>query len=122
MTLEAPPPVKLPVTPRPVDQIRPANGNGHVGDGNGHQGGGHGHGGDEGGGTGWPGEAPTPDPRFPGRRRSFWPFMLDLGLALALFGLIITGKFLIVIGLVIFVVALTGWIREARAEYTHLKD
>ena len=48
--------------------------------------------------------------------------MLDLGLAMALFGLIITGRPLIVIGGVIFVVALTGWIREARADYSRLKD
>ncbi len=70
--------------------------------------------------TGWPEEAP--EPRFPARRRSIWPFLLDLGLALALFGLIITGRPLIVIGGVIFVVALVGWLRDARADYTRLKD
>ena len=88
---------------------RPPGGNGHGdGNGNGHH-------------TGWPEEAPPPEPR-PHRRRSVWPFLLDLGLAMALFGLIITGRPLIVIGGVIFVVALAGWIREARADFTRLKD
>ena len=41
---------------------------------------------------------------------------------MALFGLIITGRPLIVIGGVLFVVALAGWIREARADYLRLKD
>jgi hypothetical protein len=81
---------------------------------------GHGNGGGNGHGTGWPGEAPPP--KGPQRRRSIWPFLLDLGLAMALFGLIITGRPLIVIGGVIFVVALAGWIREARADYSRLKD
>ena len=39
-----------------------------------------------------------------------------------LFGLIIIGRFLIVIGAVVFVVALTGWIREARKDYSSLAD
>jgi hypothetical protein len=60
--------------------------------------------------------------RFLRRRRSIWPFLLDLGVVLALFGLIITGRFLIVIGAVVFVVALIGWMREARAEYAALRE
>jgi hypothetical protein len=111
MTLRAP-------TPAPV---RPEGPEGDQG-GNlppGRNGHGNGHGGN-GRGTGWPGEAPPP--RYPSRRRSLWPFLLDLGLAMALFGLIITGRFLIVIGAVIFIVALIGWIREARADYSRLKD
>jgi hypothetical protein len=52
-----------------------------------------------------------------------WPFVLDVGLTLALFGLIIAryGP-LIVLGAVVAVVGLAGWIREARADYTRLKD
>ena len=38
-----------------------------------------------------------------------------------LFGWIIIGQFLVVIGAVIFLVALTGWIREARAEFSSLR-
>jgi len=79
-------------------------------------------GGDEGGDGGREepeGKAPA---HFPARRRSVWPFLLDLGVVLALFGLIITGRFLIVIGAVLAVVALIGWIREARAEYAALRD
>lgn len=102
-------------TPAPVKPDRtertgarqPAQGHG---DGNG-QGNGHG--------ARWPGEAPPQGPRG---RRSIWPFVLDLGLTMALFGLIITGRPLIVIGGVIFVIALAGWIREARADYARLKD
>jgi len=56
------------------------------------------------------------------RRNSIWPLLMDLGLVMALFGLIITGRFLIAIGGVLFVVALAGWIREARAEYARLED
>jgi hypothetical protein len=96
--------------------------NGH---GNGHRRG-HGTGsGGDGPGPGDPGRAePQREPPvpFPARRRSVWPFLLDLGVVLALFGLIITGRFLIVIGAVIAVVALIGWIREARAEYSQLAD
>ena len=65
------------------------------------------------------GDQPPPPPKRP---RSYWPFLLDLGLVLALFGLIITGRPLMVVGAVIFVVALVGWIREARADYSSLAD
>ena len=106
--MTAPSPIKPRGTERAGGIQPPAGGNGH---GNGHGNGRH---------TGWPEEAPPP--QGPRRRRSWWPFLLDLGLAMALFGLIITGRPLIVIGGVIFVVALTGWIREARADYSRLKD
>lgn len=93
---------------------------------------GHGNGRGRGTGSGGDGQGPS-DPgrdepqreapvQFPARRRSVWPFLLDLGVVLALFGLIITGRFLIVIGAVVAVVALIGWIREARAEYAALRD
>jgi hypothetical protein len=99
----------------------PANGHGR-GQGNGN---GHGRGG-LGGGQGGPGDDDSQDnersPQYYQRRRSFWPFVLDLGLVLALFGLIITGRPLIVIGAIIFVVALAGWIREARADYSNLSE
>jgi hypothetical protein len=110
MTLTAPAPVK-PGADRPNGHP-PANDNGH----NGH--GGHiGHDGH----NGWsePERAPQPPPR---KRRSIWPFLLDLGLVMMLFGLIIIGHFLIVIGALVFVVALTGWIREARKDYSSLAD
>ncbi len=96
----------------------PKNGHGRGnGRGTGSGGGGEGAGG---GGREEPhGEAPV---SVPARRRSVWPFLLDLGVVLALFGLIITGRFLIVIGAVLAVVALIGWIREARAEYAALRD
>ncbi len=102
--LSAPAPLK-PGLPERTGSRQLPNG---PGEGNGH-------------GAGWPGEAPLP-PESPRRRRSVWPFVLDLGLTMALFGLIITGRPLIVIGAVIFFVALFGWIREARADYARLKD
>jgi hypothetical protein len=105
---------------------------------NGHppvHGGGHGHGhgngkgngrGGLGGGQGGADDNDSQDnersPQYYRRRRSFWPFVLDLGLVLALFGLIITGRPLIVIGAIVFVVALAGWIREARADYSNLSE
>jgi hypothetical protein len=103
--LTAPAPLK-PRLPERTGGGQPPSGHGN-GHGNGHS-------------TGWPGEAPPP--QSPRRRRSIWPFLLDLGLAMALFGLIITGRPLIVIGGIIFVIALAGWIREARADYSRLKD
>lgn len=106
--MTAPAPIK-PSLPERTGGARPPNGGN--GQGNGH---GNGHN------SGWPEEAPAP--QGPKRRRSIWPFLLDLGLAMALFGAIITGRPLIVIGGVLFVVALAGWIREARADYSRLKD
>jgi hypothetical protein len=111
MAIIAPPPA--PVRPAPPVQPNghpPAGGNGHGGhDGNGN---GHSDGHEE------PEEMPGP----PKKRRSIWPFLLDVGLVLMLFGLIIIGRFLIVIGAVIFVIALAGWIREARKDFSGLAD
>ncbi|MCC7360230.1 MAG: cytochrome c oxidase subunit 4 [Anaerolineales bacterium] len=65
------------------------------------------------------GEAPfTP----PAKRRSYWPVLVDFGLVMALFGLIIAGRPLIVVGAIIFIAALIGWVREARAEFSRLPD
>jgi len=70
-----------------------------------------------------PGE-PAGPPAFspPKKRRSVWPFLTDFGLVMALFGLIIAGRPLIAIGAVIFVAALIGWVREARAEFSGLAE
>ena len=106
MTILAPPPVETEVIERP---------NGHPP--NGHNGGGDG--GRVSGESGLPAGEPFVPPK---PRRSVWPFLLDLGLVMMLFGWIITGRFLVVIGAMLFVVALTGWIREARAEFSRLRD
>ena len=58
----------------------------------------------------------------PAKRRSVWPFLTDRGLVMALFGLIIAGRPLMAIGAVLFVVALIGWFREARAEFQNLAE
>jgi hypothetical protein len=48
--------------------------------------------------------------------------LLDLGVVLTLFGLIITGRPLMVVGGILFVVALVGWIREARTDFASLSE
>lgn len=80
------------------------------------------------GGTTYPAEEETPFVP-PAKRRSYWPFLVDLGLVMALFGLVIgnaaeqiVGQLLMVAGVFLFIVALFGWIREARAEYSKLRD
>jgi hypothetical protein len=112
MTLAAPPPVEIEeLIERPI--AKPPNGNGHSGH--------NGHGAGSGGaGPSGSGNEPYQPPSK--RRRSIWPFLLDLGLVMMLFGWIIIGQFLVVIGAVIFVVALTGWIRDARADFSNLRD
>lgn len=104
MSIPPPAPVKPSLPPRTDSHPPNGSGNGH----------------DHTNGHGGPGDDLPPE--FPKKRRSVWPFLLDLGAVLALFGFIITGRFLIVIGAVIFVVALAGWIREARADYSSLSD
>lgn len=100
-----------PAPDKPKAPQRTGGGRPPPGRGNGHGNGRH---------TSWPEEAPPPQNP---RRRSVWPFILDVGLTLALFGLIIAGYGpLIVLGAVIAVVGLAGWVREARADYTRLKD
>ena len=90
----------------------PSNGHGH----------GNGSGGQNGNGDSDGHDEPENAYRPPKKRRSIWPLLLDLGLVMMLFGLIIVGRFLIPIGAVVFVVALTGWIREARSDYSGLAD
>ncbi|MDW8326722.1 MAG: hypothetical protein RMK99_09160 [Anaerolineales bacterium] len=76
------------------------------------------------------GQPGGPPPGWPRKRTSVYPFLLDLGLVLAAFGLIIlrplvselAGNVAIVIGVALAVVALVGWLREARAEYEELSD
>jgi hypothetical protein len=50
---------------------------------------------------------------------SFWPVLLAVGVAMSLIG-VITKVVVVVIGLVILVVALGGWIRDARRDYRSL--
>jgi hypothetical protein len=50
---------------------------------------------------------------------SFWPFLLAIGIAMSLIG-VITKIEVVVIGLIIVLVSLTGWVREARHEYRSL--
>jgi hypothetical protein len=56
-------------------------------------------------------------PHLPGP--SFWPFLLAVGIAMSLIG-VITKIEVVVIGLVIVVVSLVGWVRGARHEYRSL--
>lgn len=78
-------------------------------------------------GPGGPAEDGQP---LPARRNSIYPLMLDFGLVLAAFGLIIVrpvfspsaGNVAIVVGAVFAVIALAGWIREVRGEYLRLQD
>ncbi|MHB1577156.1 MAG: aa3-type cytochrome oxidase subunit IV [Candidatus Dormibacteria bacterium] len=50
---------------------------------------------------------------------SFWPAMLAVGVAMSLVGTI-TKYEVLIIGLIIVVVALGGWIRSASREYHRL--
>ncbi|MFZ0994996.1 MAG: cytochrome c oxidase subunit 4 [Candidatus Dormiibacterota bacterium] len=56
-------------------------------------------------------------PHLPGP--SFWPILLAVGIAMSLIG-VITKIEVVVIGLVIVVASLVGWVREARHEYRSL--
>ena len=64
-----------------------------------------------------PPTSPSPDGHLPGS--SFWPFLLAIGIAMSLIG-VITKVPVVVIGLIITLVSLGGWIREARHEYRSL--
>lgn len=94
------------------------NGRGHNGH-NGHIGSGR----DPGPETGVP-------PELQQRRNSLFPFLLDVGVVLALFGLVIlrpvhsplAGDLAIGAGIVLALAALAGWAREAGAEYRRLRD
>jgi hypothetical protein len=114
MTLNRLAPVEAEALERPTNGHPPKNGRGH--------GQGDGQGGGYGGAGGGDGERDDRPPRPLRRRRSFWPFLLDLGLVLTLFGLIITGRPLMVVGGILFVVALVGWIREARTDFASLSE
>jgi hypothetical protein len=103
MSAPAPTPVKPSVPERLYNGQPPGNGHGN----------GNGHGGDH---------KPQEPAWRRARRNSIWPFLLDLGVVMALFGLIIAGRPLIAIGGVLAIVSLAGWIREARAEYARLED
>ena len=108
MTLPTLTPIK-PETPLKPNGHKPPNGNGHHGDG-GHSGG---------------GSDPRPEPLPEKKPRSIWPLLLDLGVVTALVGLIFFGGTrspLIVVGAVLAVVALLGWLRDARAEFRKLSD
>ena len=67
---------------------------------------------------------------WPKKRLSIFPLMLDFGLVLIGFGLIIvrplmneTGGYgVTAIGAVLVVIAAFGWLREARADFKRLKD
>lgn len=84
--------------------------------------------------TGQNGQAGAPEPgrppEFPARRNSIFPFLVDFGAVLALFGLIIigplfsalAGNLVLGAGVVLALTALAGWLREARAEYKQLPD
>ncbi len=50
---------------------------------------------------------------------SFWPVLLAVGVAMSLIG-VITKVVVVVIGLIILLVALGGWIRDARRDYRSL--
>ncbi|MGA9776562.1 MAG: cytochrome c oxidase subunit 4 [Candidatus Dormiibacterota bacterium] len=50
---------------------------------------------------------------------SFWPALLAVGVAMSLIG-VITKVVVVVIGLVILLVALGGWLRDARRDYRSL--
>ena len=68
---------------------------------------------------------PRPEPLPAKKPRSPWPILLDLGVVTALVGLIFFGGTrspLIVVGAVLAVVALLGWLRDARAEFRKLSD
>jgi hypothetical protein len=121
MTLIVPPSVDSEELDKRVEGLIPSPPD-HAGNGghNGHNGHGTGLGGGDHNGP----SEPQAEPYRPSTksRRSIWPFLLDLGLVMMLFGWIIIGQFLVVIGAVILVVALTGWIREARAEFSSLRD
>lgn len=104
-------------TPIPPVKLRPPK----VGGPNGH----NGHGGSRSGG---PGDSPQPQPESappptPTKRNSIWPFLMDVGLVTVLMSWIIfrSGPF-VVLGALLAVIALVGWIREARSDFSKLSD
>ncbi|HUY57437.1 MAG TPA: cytochrome c oxidase subunit 4 [Candidatus Micrarchaeaceae archaeon] len=51
---------------------------------------------------------------------SFWPILLAIGIATSLIG-VITKVEVAIVGVIILVVSLGGWVREARHEYRSLR-
>ena len=74
-----------------------------------------------------PAEAEGPAPAPPGSHEggehmpspSFWPFVLALGVSMSLIG-VITKPAVVVIGLVVLLVSLGAWARDARRDYRGL--
>ena len=50
---------------------------------------------------------------------SFWPVLLAIGFATSMIG-VITKVEVVIVGLIILLVSLGGWVREARHEYRSL--
>ena len=101
-------------TPTPPIKLRPPK----IGGPNGHNGHGSHHGGQD--------DAPQPEsapPPAPTKRNSIWPFLMDAGIVTVLMSWIIfrSGPF-VVLGALLAVIALVGWIREARADFSKLSD
>lgn len=103
-------------TPTPPLKVRPPK----VGGPNGHNGH-NGHGAHNGGQV----PVPAPDESVPPptKRNSFWPFVMDVGIVTVLMSWIIfrSGP-LVVLGALVAVIALVGWIREARSDFSKLSD
>jgi Rieske Fe-S protein len=59
--------------------------------------------------------SPADKPHVPGP--SIWPFVLAVGVALVLIGVIVSPMFVVPLGVVILVVALVGWARESGAAH-----
>ena len=53
---------------------------------------------------------------------SYWPLVTSVGTAWTLFGLISIAKdpIIMIIGLIILLVGVGGWVRDARTEYNEL--
>ncbi|MHB8324744.1 MAG: aa3-type cytochrome oxidase subunit IV [Candidatus Dormibacteria bacterium] len=62
-------------------------------------------------------DAEPGDEHLPGP--SLWPILLAVGVAMSLIG-VITKPVVVIIGLVILVGSLGGWVRDARREYLAL--
>jgi hypothetical protein len=75
-----------------------------------------------------PKKRPTPEPADDlaatwRRRNSIWPLILDVGLVTVLIGLILVRQeVVLIIGAVVALIGLFGWLREARKEYSDLSD
>jgi Rieske Fe-S protein len=59
---------------------------------------------------------PADKPHVPGP--SLWPFVLAVGVALVLIGIVVDPKVVVTLGVVILVIALVGWARESGHAHT----